>query len=899
MTTREDATNTTNTTPKTGPRNPRKLFTDAPPFVHDRPILIGKRPRPPLKFGGNYKLEGAESGSENSTSQQDAQSPPADDGSFSPSPVAKSTTIAETTNWLNTRNRRTMRLEEAWDRTDENNGFRPRTAQGIARTNSAQGQSTTEGRPQAGAFSRARTSQGHLRTNSSSGPERVVREGRIGRSNTYSASPKSVQPFFSSPPTTLAKAYARAEKEEQQTPAPRESESETSSVVGAGSPSPAARDKPRWNTDYESKVSTKKSVEELTGDEVKTHIRQVPKSQESPKLQEDRPRPSARTDSHRERIKKALEAKPMFTKKRAPLDIDRPFAGRKSKAEITPKPAEATREFDTDVDFTSNSLQVSESPMLKIRQQEPSPPIGSPDIGQSPIPEGIIIEKYPLPEDYIPPSSSSKEDSWETLKKLSRLLSPKTSRPPTPEEEGKKETENDPEERIAAEAKLFEAQDKSERNSIHVPSRSRSPSPSPAPAAAAAVPSPVTATSPTLALAPGKDEKIDETPRPIKIDPLSLPTPKVTGAYIETPAASVRRPGKQRSDSPKPASDNYESDDNLASLDNIRRIRSSSSQRSSASRGSSSDRTALETKYPSQHRSSRRGSEDSYNSQSTSSRRASDDDQITKDTSPQRDAIPIEQIQNSPRPLINTAKLNSAAEDVRLLQIQAGLEDTTLDDFDAIIENESTAIPTTDAIASDPIDYLTYDEDGELLTKRERERRLELLFLERMSTRLRNTSSNIRQAKQGIERLESQVSATPVLTPTSADPVSQTITEPPVIHIDIKLQLPQFWTHNEPAAPRGRNGVFWNRNWRFTWIGLILFIFAAWYISELAMCSVFCKPQYASTATWKYSDPLFPWAIPTKTGQWMKAVSRWIMGGLGTSENIPLQAGRFSEDEFL
>jgi hypothetical protein len=71
-------------------------------------------------------------------------------------------------------------------------------------------------------------------------------------------------------------------------------------------------------------------------------------------------------------------------------------------------------------------------------------------------------------------------------------------------------SDTDPTERIEGEMKLFAPMENhSERGSV------RAPSPE----------------------AEEDEGKFDETPRPAKIDPLTLPTPKVTGAYVETPAS--------------------------------------------------------------------------------------------------------------------------------------------------------------------------------------------------------------------------------------------------------------------------------------------------------------------------------------------------------------------------
>jgi hypothetical protein len=277
----------------------------------------------------------------------------------------------------------------------------------------------------------------------------------------------------------------------------------------------------------------------------------------------------------------------------------------------------------------------------------------------------------------------------------------------------------DPEERIAAEAKLFELQDnKSEKNSG---ASSRSPSPS-----------------------------ADETPRP-KADPMSLSTPRVTGAYIETPAPTAR---KARSITP-----------------------------------------------------------------------------------------PEAQPRSRPR-LINTAKPVSAAEDVRRIQGQS--EDNTLEDFNALLEAEAAIEGNT--TLREPILDLEYNEHGLPLSQKEIERRIELKTFDRMNQSLKATSSGLRDARLGIERIEQKVSS------------SIEIAQPS----EVKDPIPK--PDQQPS-------------WKFIWFRFILSLLAIWCVSELAMCAQFCHPKNSRVNTWQPSDQFFPWAIPTKLDQWTGEV---VSSGLGS-----------------
>ena len=337
----------------------------------------------------------------------------------------------------------------------------------------------------------------------------------------------------------------------------------------------------------------------------------------------------------------------------------------------------------------------------------------------------------------------------------------------------------DPEERITAEARLFDLQDnKSERNSI------RAPSP-----------------------APSDDEKLDETPRP-KANPLSLPTPRVTGAFIETPAPTTRVITRSRSISPS-----YEVVDVPEATKN---------GKSKALTEQAGAVTALSERYRNKRETRKRS--------------------ITPPRGRFYDARP---------PLINTAKPASAAEDLRRIRLEAQVEDSTLDDFDAILDAEAATEGQTTIL--EPVLDLQYDERGLPLSEKEIERRIERLTLDRMNQSLKATSTSIRDARHGIERLEEQVSSKFIKIGQPDDGT---------MYINMKIPVPKLYI----SKPSQKFGI--KRGWTFTWFGLIAFLFFLWYLCESAMCSQFCHPVASNKNTWQPSDPFFPWAIPTKLDQW-------------------------------
>lgn len=391
-------------------------------------------------------------------------------------------------------------------------------------------------------------------------------------------------------------------------------------------------------------------------------------------------------------------------------------------------------------------------------------------------PAEISKQEAPLPPDVDVQNNNSKRNSRSS------------SRP---------RSEIDPEERITAEAKLFDLPDNgSQRNSIRYPS--------PAPSSGD--------------VNDNDDDKFDETPKPKKQDPLSLPTPRVTGAFIETPAPTIRKTRTPRTISPY-----YEAgeDDALST---------------SVSKGNNTD--------------------DEVEIESRAGRR-----RRSQSSSSQEYIRPQQRAARSRPPLINSAKPTSASEDIRRIKQEAQIEDSTLEDFDALLEATVGKQMQTDDKSEilEPLLDLEYDERGIPLSKKERERRLERVILDRMNQHLKNTSSSIRDARQGIERLEHQVSSTLNM------PIAHRAEDNTVY---LKIPVPRLWIKDPPATTKTNEGSWYQRNWKFTWLGLILFIFGTWYITESAMCEVYCHPINSSKNTWQPTDPFFPWAIPTKLDQW-------------------------------
>ncbi|TAQ87095.1 Fructose-bisphosphate aldolase [Chlorociboria aeruginascens] len=309
--------------------------------------------------------------------------------------------------------------------------------------------------------------------------------------------------------------------------------------------------------------------------------------------------------------------------------------------------------------FTATSIQVSNSPRIKVsnRLAQPMSPIlnirndtTQSSVEEIPLDLGInarddtiqsSLNEFPnrklkirnekmeaihtLEEEF---STEDEGDLHHTLRKLSRAFTPPKS-------------DVDPEERIAAERSLFELQEnKSEKGSIRT-----------------------------------------ETPPPT--NKLSLPTPKVTGAFIETPAP-------------------------------IHALRPSTPEYSSNTE-EDFDQTPLQNKF-------------------------------IPGNKPSRGSLPLER----PQPPVNTAPSLSVSEDLKTIKKEALIEDSTIErEFDAVLEADA-------AITND-------------IYTHSRKQELESETLERMDRSLRHTSTSIRAARQGIERLEERVSRSVTIRSTTTD----------------------------------------------------------------------------------------------------------------------------------
>ncbi|KAL3427968.1 hypothetical protein PVAG01_01477 [Phlyctema vagabunda] len=388
-----------------------------------------------------------------------------------------------------------------------------------------------------------------------------------------------------------------------------------------------------------------------------------------------------------------------------------------------------------------------------------------------------------------PPQEDSKRPGHprdDSLKRLSlglELDKKRLSSTSTPSK-----SDADPEERIAAEASLFALNDnKSQSNSV----RTSSPN--------------------------SDDAPVDATPRP-KADPLSRPTPRVTGAYIETPAFTNRGSRLSRelflgedlaNTLGRSGATGVDIGSSLASRDPMVRERGRAMERGRSPRSRSQP--------------------------------------IMPTTRP---------------PLRNSANPSKASEDLRRIRRESQIDDSTLDDFDELLEADARATANLKQSRIEPALDFEHDVNGRELSGRERQQRLETLALERMSNSLKRTSVSIRDAKRGIEGLEDQVSSSNTNLPRHTRNHSHIHNCPACAEgsstYHLSIPVPRLYTRTPP-----------NNRRKLTWLGLLLSIFFAWFLTESVMCEFFCKPEFQNyTGMWTPWEPSFPYVIPSKLDYW-------------------------------
>ncbi|SPO03989.1 uncharacterized protein DNG_06672 [Cephalotrichum gorgonifer] len=521
---------------------------------------------------------------------------------------------------------------------------------------------------------------------------------------------------------------------------------------------------------------------------------------------------------------------------------------------------------------TSTSLSTSPGPDAANRKNDGQPPQTQgnyPDTSAEPASSQHNPRKSPSPKKLRTRSSRDSDNQKLSVGFVGVRRVPSTES--TQAKRSSMHSDGDPTERIEREMLLFApADNQSDKGSIRVPSPTTSEEEE--------MDEDEKKTANDDAKAKGEEEDVEETPRPKKPQNiLSMPTPRVTGAYVETPATVKVEPPAE-----KPAK---------APVDS----------------GVLFDKTKVT------HR---------RRSLSTS---GESDPEVSRDRP--RAERPHRRAQSLPKhrhPLINTAKPPTVRDDIMELHRTHNIEDTTLDDFGELL---ASAEAPESAEISEMLEDLTDQILEEVVKKQktstanagDRDRESELEAITRMTKSLQTGLLGIRSAKLGIERLEDQVAhANPDLLKNVKKRVEEEVKKEvkqeevgqvtlvkqevgekkkkkPVEKVaDVKQDRVTRTTSAKSPAPDASGAylllpvprLFRRSPFRLTFLGVFVFTLALWYAAESAVCVKYCRPTTCSSppCVWSINDPTFGYAIPRK-------LDDWTTGGQGRT-----LAARLSED---
>ncbi|KAM4067093.1 hypothetical protein HRG_001092 [Hirsutella rhossiliensis] len=417
------------------------------------------------------------------------------------------------------------------------------------------------------------------------------------------------------------------------------------------------------------------------------------------------------------------------------------------------------------------------------------------------------------------------------------------------------QSEADPTDRIEAEILLFAPQEnQSERGSV----RALSPQPS-----------------------SDDDELAEATPRADRHVFASMPTPKVTGAYVETPATLK-----------------------------VERRRDEADERRQGRRAHrdaavvfGDEKAGLEWRRRDQDAASDPGTSD-YNR---------DGDAVSAAVALRR----RRRARSLPRrrpPLRNSAKLPSVKGDLLELQRIHNIDDSTMDDVEDILLGRRRS-ERLELLQED--DGIGGSDDEQPLVKREDSSEADsgepklngkygvkdTALFDRMSKSLYAGLWNIRTAKQGIERLEDRFShAGTRLEPAPGADTKAPLSEEPDVDMRkipakheehcaacLAQPSPEAMTYIHLPVPRL---YYTTPRFRLSLLGLVLAVASLWLTLESAMCARYCRPATCSSGECVYSfdDPTFGAALPVKLDQWTTGGHGRALLGRAADEALDLVA---------
>jgi hypothetical protein len=348
---------------------------------------------------------------------------------------------------------------------------------------------------------------------------------------------------------------------------------------------------------------------------------------------------------------------------------------------------------------------------------------------------------------------------------------------------------------------------------------------------------------------------VEETPRPVRVDPMTLPTPRVTGAFVETPLTiRAEKLGVSVVDM-APKTGHQERGTTVTNeLDigaNILDAEAISMAKATLLRGRKAGLASRNPRNTLSARGERAGSRSSSLATHRRARSAS----------------------RARTPLLNSARPPTVHDDLLQIKQANQYDDSTLDDLADMLSGQDGAAGAWTGR------QIKVEQDSRNISEAQRE----LEVYDRMSKSLETGLLGIRSAKQGIERLEGKVSHAEGKEAKEAREIKGALVkvEHDIPHIahgagkSAACPACQTQAHDDGASyirlPLPR---LWDRQprFRFSFLGLLLFLLSSWYLAETAVCAKYCKPQvcYAGQpCVWSPDDPTWGNSIPVKLDQWL------------------------------
>lgn len=377
---------------------------------------------------------------------------------------------------------------------------------------------------------------------------------------------------------------------------------------------------------------------------------------------------------------------------------------------------------------------------------------------------------------------------------------------------------HDPTARLEAEADLFALDTHSERGSFRVPS-------------------PLSDSE-----SEDEDKKVVETPRPEKTDPLSMPTPRVTGAYVDTPL-TVKVERREMSDDTK-----------LTALKAAQSTQSAKPAQPAQPAQPIKDATETQD-FSVSHKASKSDGQIGY-----MRRRERREARRSKSTPRQRS------------PLKNSAKLPSVKEDLWQICQNNAIDDSTLDDLTGLV-----------MASSNPEELVNMLKTEELTPEIERSPEVQL-------ERLTRIADGLRASRKGMEKLEQQVSHSEQQMKPRAKPLTtqhghQHVAHDPACPECATSKPTDVVTYVHVPVPR----LYRTRpKFKLTWTGFFMVLFCLWhmywFVEDLFYDrwgkQAFC--YRGSPCRWDVDDPEYGFVIPVKLDEWLTGgavrphASRWL-----------------------